>query len=111
MIGLQGRYAEAQRRAARSSRPSSGSWARITRTAWPAGQNLARLAGKAGRYAEAERLYRTVLDDRRRILGDDHPDTLATRHRLARIIGQRGRYGEAEELCHQVLADQRRLAG
>jgi tetratricopeptide (TPR) repeat protein len=47
----------------------------------------------------------------RRVLGDDHPDTMATRHRLARIIGLQGRYADAEELCHQVLRDRLRLLG
>src|SRR2546430_3996696 len=52
-------------------------------------------------------MYRRLLADRRRVLGDDHPDTLATRHRLARIIGLQGRYADAEELCYQVLRDRK----
>ena len=56
-------------------------------------------------------MYRRVLADRRRILGDDHPDTLATRHRLARIVGQRGRYADAEPMFRQVLAARRRTLG
>ena len=112
MIGLQGRYAEAEelgRQVLADQRRVLGD--RSTRTRLATRQNLARLTGKAGRYAEAERMYRRVLADRRRVLGDDHPDTLATRHRLARMIGLQGRYGEAEELCHQILDDRRRLLG
>ena len=37
----------------------------------------------AGRVAEAISLYEATLADRERVLGPDHPDTLASRHNLA----------------------------
>ncbi len=63
-----------------------------------------------GRNMEAERLYREVLADQRRVLGDDHPDTLTTRYELARVVG-RGHFEQAERLYREVLADQQRVLG
>jgi CRP-like cAMP-binding protein/tetratricopeptide (TPR) repeat protein len=64
-----------------------------------------------GRYGEAEQLYRQLLADQSRALGDDHPDTLATRHRLGFPIAAQGRYQEAEELYRQLLIDWQRIRG
>ena len=66
---------------------------------------------RRGRIGEAEMLYHDLLDDRRHVQGDDHPDTLATRHELAAAIGLQGRYGQAEELYRQLLDDDYRLLG
>ncbi|MCK7627771.1 hypothetical protein MUU72_32545 [Streptomyces sp. RS10V-4] len=49
-------------------------------------------AGDAGGAAEA---FANLLDDQVRILGEDHPDTLATRGNLA---SWRGRWGMRAEL-------------
>jgi uncharacterized membrane protein len=67
--------------------------------------------GVQGRYAEAEQLSRQVLADRRRLLGDDHPDTLTSRATLARLAARQGRRAEAEELYRQVTADRTRVLG
>ena len=37
-----------------------------------------------GSHAEAEAEYRAVLDARTRVVGTEHPDTLATRYEIAR---------------------------
>jgi CRP-like cAMP-binding protein/tetratricopeptide (TPR) repeat protein len=66
---------------------------------------------RRGRAGEAETLYRELLADRCRVLGDDHLDTLTTRHDLAAAIGMQGRYGEAEELYRGLLDDDYRLLG
>ena len=66
---------------------------------------------RRGRSGEAEALYRELLADRCRVQGDDHLDTLATRHDLAAAIGMQGRYGEAEELYRGLLDDDYRLLG
>jgi Tetratricopeptide repeat len=52
-----------------------------------------------------------VLADRRRVLGEEHPDTLASYAVLAWLEGLQGRYGQAEKLYRQVLADRRRVLG
>ena len=46
-----------------------------------------------------------------RVLGSDHPDTLAARNNLAGAYEYVGRFGEAIELYEQVLADQERVLG
>jgi CRP-like cAMP-binding protein/tetratricopeptide (TPR) repeat protein len=66
---------------------------------------------RRGRSGEAEVLYRELLADRCRVQGDDHLDTLATRHDLAAAIGMQGRYGEAEELYRGLIGDDYRLLG
>jgi hypothetical protein len=45
--------------------------------------NLARFLGEAGRPAEAVTELRALLGDLERMLGADHPHTLATRQSLA----------------------------
>ena len=54
---------------------------------------------------------RQVLADRRRVLGDDHPDTLTSRANLAWLAARQGRIAVAEELYRQLLADRNRVLG
>ena len=72
---------------------------------------LARTLVRRGRSGDAETIYRDLLADRRRVQGDDHLDTLATRHDLAAALGVRGRYGEAEQLYRGLIDDDDRLRG
>ena len=72
---------------------------------------LARTLVRRGRSGDAETLYRDLLADRLRVQGEDHLDTLATRHDLAAALGVQGRYGEAEQLYRELLADDDRLRG
>jgi hypothetical protein len=57
---------------------------------------VARVVAAQGHLKEAEELYRQLLADRQRVLGEDHPVTIATREFLADItdgtslIGQPG---------------------
>ena len=54
---------------------------------------LAHWLGEAGRVAEATTAYAALLGDLQRILGPDHPDTLATRNGLAACRAGRDRDG------------------
>ncbi|KAJ7635644.1 hypothetical protein B0H17DRAFT_1279709 [Mycena rosella] len=56
-----------------------------------------------GRLKDAEQLELAVLEDRRDILGDDHPDTLYAMGGLASIYYKLGELKEAEELDTAVL--------
>jgi Tetratricopeptide repeat len=47
--------------------------------------NIASWTGKYGRRAEALRLFRELLPDQERVLGRDHPDTLAICHDIQRL--------------------------
>jgi eukaryotic-like serine/threonine-protein kinase len=50
-----------------------------------------------GRYAEAETVYRELLDAQRRLLGPKHPYTLLAMHGLATILRNEGKYAEPEK--------------
>ena len=52
-----------------------------------------------------------MLQKRRRILGDDHPDTLTAMGNLASTYWQQGRTGEAAALGEEVLQKRRRILG
>ena len=52
-----------------------------------------------------------AVDHLGKILGEDHPDTLASRNNLAHAYESAGRLGEAIPLYEQVLADTRRVLG
>ncbi|WP_250290101.1 tetratricopeptide repeat protein, partial [Frankia sp. CiP1_Cm_nod1] len=73
--------------------------------------NLAIAYQTAGRVAEAIGLYEQTLTDRLRVLGPDHPDTLASRHNLAVAYQTVGRVAEAIGLYEQTLADSLRVLG
>jgi hypothetical protein len=60
--------------------------------------NLAKTLLALGKDAEAESLSREALAARRRILGDDHPDSLKSMNALADILRAEGKHAEAEEL-------------
>ena len=72
---------------------------------------LARTLVRRGRSGDAETIYRELLADRLRVQGQDHIDTLGTRHDLAAALGVQGRYGDAEQLYRELLIDDDRLRG
>lgn len=67
--------------------------------------------GKSGAYGRSRELYRDLLDDQRRVLGDDHPRVLEARYRIAYATGESGDFAEAVRLHHAVLSDQIRVFG
>jgi tetratricopeptide (TPR) repeat protein len=56
-----------------------------------------------GRYEEAEELQVQVMQACKRMLTDEHPDTLASIANLALTYSSQGRWKEAEELFVQVM--------
>jgi low affinity Fe/Cu permease len=56
-----------------------------------------------GRLEEAEAEHRAVLEIRRRVLGEEHPDTLTSRNNLASVLNGLGRQEEAEAEHQTVL--------
>jgi len=56
-------------------------------------------------------LYEQCLTDRRRVLGADHPSTLASVNNLAYAYRAGGDLGRAVPLLEQCLADCRRVLG
>jgi len=63
------------------------------------------------RYHEAEHMLRQLLPDQRRILGDDHSDTMASQRILARLTGLQGRHQQAERMYRRLLADRQHRLG
>jgi len=52
-----------------------------------------------------------VVNTRKRVLGEDHPDLLISMDNLALTYRNQGRWKEAEELQMQVLQTRKRLLG
>ena len=75
---------------------------------------MARLAdylGEQGNYASARELQQLVLDARYRVLGAEHPDTLAARHELARWTGQAGDPAAARDQFAALVPEAERMLG
>jgi tetratricopeptide (TPR) repeat protein len=66
---------------------------------------------RQGRYNEAEPLFVKSLEIRRRILGEEHPDTLKSMTLLGVLRRVQGRNNEAEQLSAKALEIQRRVLG
>jgi hypothetical protein len=64
-----------------------------------------------GRYAESRDLNRDTLVRRRRVLGEDHPDTLNSAHNLAIDLRRLGDVQAAHDLNQDTLARRRRILG
>ena len=72
---------------------------------------LANLEQTERHFATAESLYREILVVQERVLGADHPDSLATRASLATMMSAAGRFDEAERLWRDALARMQRSLG
>ncbi|KAF1965815.1 HET-domain-containing protein [Bimuria novae-zelandiae CBS 107.79] len=64
-----------------------------------------------GRYEEAEELFVQVMETRKRVLGEEHPDTLTSMANLASTYRNQGRWKEAEGLFVQVMETRKRVLG
>jgi hypothetical protein len=65
----------------------------------------------AGELEAPEQMYRQLLIDQQRVLGDQDPNTLSTRHRLAWVVALQGQYGEAEQMYRQLLLREQQVLG
>jgi hypothetical protein len=64
-----------------------------------------------GQYKGAEDLQVQVMQTRKRVLGDEHPDTLTIMNDLASTYWNQGRWRETEELQVQVIQARKRVLG
>jgi tetratricopeptide (TPR) repeat protein len=64
-----------------------------------------------GQYAAARPLFEKALEIRRRLLGDDHPDTAQGYNNLAYNLTFQGKYAQARPLYEKALEIRRRLLG
>src|SRR6202034_2999641 len=65
--------------------------------------NFALAFNEAGYYKEAEKLEVQVMHTRKRVLREEHPDTLTSMTSLALTYHNQGQWKEAEELQVQVM--------
>jgi hypothetical protein len=65
----------------------------------------------SGEYQAARELGEDTLARRRRVLGEDHPDTLASATNLVMLLGAVGEDQAARELGEDILARRRRVLG
>ena len=79
--------------------------------AWTIRADPQRAAEWLSRYQEAEAMLRKLLPVEQRVRGEEHRETLTTRHRLAWVIGLQGHNEEAERMFRPLFSDQRRLLG
>jgi tetratricopeptide (TPR) repeat protein len=56
-------------------------------------------------------MYETVLQARERVLGPDHPSTLATMNNLAAVENNLGRFDEARQMYETLLQARERVLG
>jgi serine/threonine protein kinase/tetratricopeptide (TPR) repeat protein len=64
-----------------------------------------------GLYKDAQPLLETALQTRRRVVGQDHPDTLASANALANLYWYQGKYREAEPLYSDIVERRTHLLG
>jgi hypothetical protein len=64
-----------------------------------------------GEHQQARQLQNDTLTRLRRILGDNHPDTLTSASRLAAELRELGEYQQARALDEDTLARRRRVLG
>ncbi|KAK3363512.1 hypothetical protein B0T25DRAFT_436789, partial [Lasiosphaeria hispida] len=64
-----------------------------------------------GRWKEAEMLQVQVMEMRKKVLGDEHPDTMGSMSNLALTYQSQGRWKEAETLQVQVMEMRKKVLG
>jgi hypothetical protein len=74
-------------------------------------QNCASVLRSDRQYREVEELQVQVMQTRKRVLGDGHPNTLLSIGNLALTYWDQGRWSEAEELQVQVMQTRKRVLG
>ncbi len=74
-------------------------------------QVLATQYAQLGMFDEAMPLQERAMATRRRVLGDDHPDTLTSISQMGLLLQGRGRLAEAETYYREALENRRRVLG
>ena len=72
---------------------------------------MARTYVNLGLFSRAHALAESVLENRRRLLGPEHPKTLESQNQLGWILDREGHDPEAEKLVRQTLQTERRVLG
>jgi hypothetical protein len=64
-----------------------------------------------GRHAEAESYWREALEGRRRVLGDEHPETLVSINNMGALLRDQDKLAEAETYWREALKGRRHVLG
>jgi tetratricopeptide (TPR) repeat protein len=67
--------------------------------------NRAIAQARQWRLDAAEPTFRHVLEEHRRLFGDDHPDTVTARENMVQLLNLMGRFAEALPLAERGLAE------
>ncbi len=62
-------------------------------------------------YSRGEAMYRSLIPDERRVLGESHRTTLASTNNLAELLSREGKFAEAEALYRTLIDTKRRALG
>jgi serine/threonine protein kinase/Tfp pilus assembly protein PilF len=74
-------------------------------------QTVADTLFELGRLDRATAPQKNALESRRRLLGDEHPDTLSSINSMAELLDYQGKMGEAEPYYREALESRRRVLG
>jgi tetratricopeptide (TPR) repeat protein len=64
-----------------------------------------------GRWIEAEASFKQLMETHKRMLGQEHPDTILAMSNLSITLGDLGRLDEAAKMMEEVLEKMRRVLG
>eukprot|EP00037_Helgoeca_nana_P018573 m.177577 g.177577 ORF g.177577 m.177577 type:complete len:92 (+) comp24491_c4_seq8:3-278(+) len=73
--------------------------------------NIASTLLTQSKFEESEVIYRELLRVQQRVVGAEHPATLATRQALCAVLYGQKKYVQAEAKSREVLAAYRRVLG
>jgi serine/threonine protein kinase len=108
-----GLFAQAERLFRQGIQASKASGAAESRETLNTTHDLAWAVFQQGRVTEAQDIERRLLETQRRLMGPDHPDTLATMEELAfTVCGEgKGQCGEGIRITQEALEKQKRSLG
>jgi len=72
--------------------------------------NPAKMPGEQGKLEEAAIIHQEVLSKRRRILGEEHPDTISSMNNLAAMLGGQGKLEAAAAMQLEVRLKMQRVS-
>jgi tetratricopeptide (TPR) repeat protein len=64
-----------------------------------------------GEYAAAEEMHRRALEGKEKVLGKEHPNTLASMNNLAEVLRDQGKYEQAEKMNRRTLKRKEKVLG
>ncbi|KAK2038272.1 FabD/lysophospholipase-like protein [Colletotrichum somersetense] len=88
-----------------------GDWCTDNEALWDLLSSVGQSNNLLGKYGAAEQMHRQTLELRKKVLGLENPDTLASMNNLAEVFRSQGRSEEAEEMHRQTLELMEKVLG